>query len=160
VGFAAGSTEDVLDVDSARGQAVGDQRTMASPGDRFRAHDHGPTSGGKLDELGQVFTKRGGLHIIRVAAKAGVLPAGIDGILSGVPEPSEPGQMEVPDPVPFQGSRKLILAELRIPARLRDRADIHELLNAMSLKHFEELLDGQRGVADGEDRQSFTIVRR
>ena len=77
-----------------------------------------------------------------------------------MPESAESRQMYVPDTVLFQGSGELILAELRIPARLRNRADIHELLNAVRVQHFEELLDGERGVADGEYRQGFTTARR
>jgi hypothetical protein len=68
--------------------------------------------------------------------------------------------MDVTDSVLLQRDVELVLAELRIPARLRDRPDIDKLLNAMSLQQVEKLLDGQRGVADGEDRQGFTTVRR
>ena len=75
-----------------------------------------------------------------------------------MPESAESGQMYVPDSVLLQRSGELILAELRIPARLRDRADVHELLNAVRLEHFEKLLDGERGVADGEDRQGYILT--
>jgi hypothetical protein len=60
----------------------------------------------------------------------------------------------------LQRNRELILAELGIPARLRDRADVNQLLDAVRLEPLEELLDGKRGVADGKDRQGFTTVRR
>ena len=160
VGFAAGGGEDVLDLDSARGQGVGDQRTVTSPGDRFRAHNHRRTGGGQSNELGQAVSKRGGLHVIGVAAKTRVLPTGIDGIFARVPEPSESGQMDIADSVLFQRWTELVLAELRIPERLRDRADVDELLYDVRLQRFEKLLDGQRGVADGEDRQGFPTARR
>jgi hypothetical protein len=160
VGFAAGGGENILDLDSPRGQGVGDQRAVASPGDGFRAHDHGRSCASQFDELGQAFSKRRGLHIVRIAAKAGVLPPGIDGILAGVPEPSEPWQMDVSDSALLQRWTELVLAELRIPQRLGYRANVHELLYAVSLKRFEKLLDGQRGMADGEDRQGFITVRR
>jgi hypothetical protein len=68
--------------------------------------------------------------------------------------------MGVPDSVCLQRDGELILAELRIPTRLRNRPDIDELLNAVRRQRFEKLLDGKRRVADGEDRQSFTAVRR
>ena len=160
VGFAAGWGEDVLDLDSAGCQGVGDQRPMTAPGDRFGAHDHGSTGGSDLDELAQVLGERGSLHVIRVAAKAGILPAGIEGILASVPESSESGQVDVPDVVLFERRGELILAEMRMASRLRNRADVDELTNAVGVQHFEKLLDGQRGVADGEDRQGFTTVRR
>jgi hypothetical protein len=54
----------------------------------------------------------------------------------------------------------LVLTELRIPARLRDRTDVDELLNAVRLENFKELLDREGGVADGEDRQGFNTARR
>jgi hypothetical protein len=59
-----------------------------------------------------------------------------------------------------QRYRELILPELRVAARFRNRPDVNKLLNALSLQYFEELLDGQRGVTDGEYRQGFTAVRR
>jgi hypothetical protein len=54
----------------------------------------------------------------------------------------------------------LLLSELRIPARLGYRPDVNELLNTMCFEHFEELLDRQRRVADGEDRQGLITARR
>src|ERR1051326_2987401 len=109
-----------------------------------------------MDELDQTLAEGGGRHLVGVASKTGVLPAGIDGILAGVPEPAEPRQMLVSDSVLLQRNRELILAELRIPARFRDRADIDKLPDAVRLKRLQELLEGQRGVTDGEDRQGFT----
>jgi len=85
VGLAAGGGQDMLDLDSARDQCIGDQRPVASPGHGFRAHDRRRTAGCKFQELGQIFSERRSLHVIRVAAKAGVFPAGVDGILAGVP---------------------------------------------------------------------------
>ena len=55
---------------------------------------------------------------------------------------------------------ELILAELRIAERFRNRADIPQLPYTMGLQRFEKLLDGQRRVSDGEDRQGFTTARR
>jgi hypothetical protein len=49
---------------------------------------------------------------------------------------------------------------LRIPPRLRDRANINQLPDTMRLQHFEKRLDGMRRVSDGEDRQGFTTARR
>jgi len=68
--------------------------------------------------------------------------------------------VDVADSVLFQRWTELVLAELRIPERLRNRADVDELLYAVRLQRFEKLLDRQRGVANGEDRQGFMVVRR
>jgi hypothetical protein len=68
--------------------------------------------------------------------------------------------MHVPDSVLVQRNRELVLTELRIPARLRDRTDVDELLNAVRLENFKELLDRERGVADGENRQGLATARR
>jgi len=68
--------------------------------------------------------------------------------------------MGVPDSVCLQRDGELILAKLRIPTRLRNRPDIDELPNGVRRQRFEKLLDGKRRVTDGEDRQSFTAVRR
>jgi hypothetical protein len=68
--------------------------------------------------------------------------------------------MRVPDSVLLQRSGQLILAELRIPARLRNRAYVDQLPYAVRIQRFEKLLDGQCRVADGKDRQGFTTARR
>jgi hypothetical protein len=68
--------------------------------------------------------------------------------------------MQVPDSVLLQRNSQLVLTELRISARLRDRTDVDELLNAVRLENFKELLDREGGVADGEDRQGFNTARR
>jgi hypothetical protein len=68
--------------------------------------------------------------------------------------------MYVPDCVLLQKGRELILAELRIPERLGDRADVHQLPDTMRRKPLEKLLDGQSGVADGKNSQGFTSARR
>lgn len=160
VGFAAGGGQDVLDFDSTRGEGVGDQRPVTSPRDRFGAHDHGGTGGGDLDELAEVLGERGSLHVIRITAKAGVLPAGIEGILAGVPESSESGKVSIPDSALFQRRGELILAEMRMASRFRNRSNVYQLSNAVRGQHFEKFLDGQCGVADGEDLQGFSTARR
>lgn len=158
--FPAGGAENVLDFDSARHQSIGDQRAVTPPGDCFRAHDHRRASGCEIDEPGQTLPEGARLHVIGIASKAGVLPAGIDGILPGVPEPAQTGQMHVLNSLLPERSPQFILPELRIPARFRNRADIDELPDAMHPQYFEEFLDRKRRVADGEDRQGFTTVRR
>jgi len=158
MGFAAGGCEDVLDLDPAGGQGVGDQRAVASPGDGFRAHDQRGRAGGEFDETGKSLAEGRGLHVIGIAAKAGVLPAGVDGILAGVAESPEPRQMDVLDATLVQRIGELILAELRIAARFGDGADVDEPPDAVRLEHFEELLDGERGVSDGEDHTGCSKV--
>ena len=73
---------------------------------------------------------------------------------------SESRQMPIFDPAAFERSRKLILAELRIAPRLRNGADVGQLRDPMRLKRFEELVDRLRRMADGENRQGFTTVRK
>ena len=100
--FPAGGAENVFDLDAACGQSVGDQRAVAPPGDGFRAHDHRGVRGGEIDEPGQILVEGRSLHVIRVAPKTGILPAGVDGILAGVPKSAESGQMLIPDSVLLQ----------------------------------------------------------
>ena len=158
--FAAGSAEDVFDLDSAGSQGVGDQGPVAPPGDCFRTHDRSRPWSRSFDQPCQALTKGCCLHVIRVAAEARIFPTGIDGILAGMAKPSEPRHMGIPDFVLKKRLGELLLPELRIPARLGYRPDVNEPPNTMSLEHFEELLDRERRVADGEDRQGFTTARR
>ena len=69
-------------------------------------------------------------------------------------------QMPVGDSMSRECGRKLILTELRIMARPGNGAHVGELPDSVRLERFEELLDGKRRVADGENRQGFTTVRR
>ena len=72
--------------------------------------------------------------------KARVLPAGIDRVLAGVPESSSPAMAYWIPCAPVKPPVDPV--QLRIPARLGDRADIHQLPNAVRLQHFEELSMG------------------
>ena len=78
--MSAGSlfAHDVFDANVVYQQRVADQRSMAAPWNRLRAHDGSPFLRGQLHEALQPQLKIRRLHVIGVAAKRGVAPAVID----------------------------------------------------------------------------------
>ena len=57
-----------------------------------------------------------------------------------------------------RGFAEGFLVELRIETRARDGAYIDEASDAVFFEQGEELVDGARGVADGEDVRHVRIV--
>ncbi len=70
---------------------VRDHAAMATPPLGFRAHDGGSFCPGQTIELSQARIKFRRLHIVGIAAKTRVSPAGIDGLFSGMTQTTEEG---------------------------------------------------------------------
>src|SRR5437588_2959021 len=68
--------ENVNDFKAARFEIIRDERAMATPPDRFRAHDCGRSRFlGKIDKSGDAVTKLLRLHVIGVATERFVAPS-------------------------------------------------------------------------------------
>src|SRR2546423_13430613 len=97
---------------------------MTAPGHSLGAHDsHAMRSRGRKKPL-QALPKRIGLHMIGVAAKARVSPAGVRRIGSRPPQPAQFGEMLVSDMFGCETDRQRIAVELSGSARTRHRAGI------------------------------------
>jgi hypothetical protein len=80
----AGRTDkDIVHRTVVNQQRISDQRTMAAPRDCFRAHDRGCRLLIDRDQLGKCLSESFRLHVIGIAAKAGIAPAHVDGIVVG-----------------------------------------------------------------------------
>jgi hypothetical protein len=82
--FASSVIVDVLDGNAADGEVVGHQRAMAAPGHSFGAHQHHVLVGTGAEQFVDGGRKLRRLHVVGVSAKAGVAPASVDGVLTGV----------------------------------------------------------------------------
>src|SRR6185312_3347289 len=70
-----GGAGDLLGVDAADQERVGDERAVAAPGNGFGAHDGGAALAGEGDEVVEGLLEFRGLHVVGIAAKAGIAPA-------------------------------------------------------------------------------------
>lgn len=61
-------------------EGVGKQRAMTSPGNRLGAHNSRPLGFGHFHQPTQALSKFGSLHVVGIAAEAGIAPTDIDGV--------------------------------------------------------------------------------
>ena len=87
--FSARGAEDVLDLDAPRGQSVGDQRPVASPGDCLRAHDHHLLFVREIQQAAQARGKIISLHVVGVSPEGCIPPRRILGIGPGMAETTQ-----------------------------------------------------------------------
>jgi len=94
------------------------------------------------------------LHVVGVAAEAGVAPAGIDGIGARFAQAAKGGDVKVFDLVKREKLRKIFDIEMRHAAGAGHGADVDEDLDVVLAQDGEEFVDGARGMAEGvEDRR-------
>ena len=84
-----GGGEDFDDSNAAHAQRIGHQRPMGAPRHRFGAHDRCASLTAQSDQLVEAVRKFLRLHVIGIAAKARVPPAGVGGVLAGVSQTAQ-----------------------------------------------------------------------
>jgi len=114
---------------------------MTSPGHSLGAHDHRLGFRSQLDKQEQALAELGGLHVVGVAAKAGILPCGVDGILTRMAKSAEPRHVSVRDALGGERRVQCVAVELWIVARFRDGPDVGQLFDSVSLQKIHELFD-------------------
>lgn len=142
----------VEDGDAANGEGVRDHRTVAAPGDCFGAHDGGGPAVIEREELVDTLGEFRRLHVIRIPAEGRIAPGSVGGVLAGVAEPAEGGEVAVFDTGLSERGGQGIAVELRIVAGFRDCPDVDEELDAVCAEEVQKLREGAVGVADGEQR--------
>jgi hypothetical protein len=145
------AAHDVFDGDFAGDERVGNQRAMAAPGNRFRAHDGATLPSRELDEFRERRIEFRSLHVIRVSTKAIVPPSRIDGTFFRVTQAAELFSVNVSNMSLTQRILERIGIELRITPRTRDRSDINNALHAVRVEQSEELIERPGGVADRQN---------
>ncbi|EEF26456.1 conserved hypothetical protein [Ricinus communis] len=151
VRLALARIDDVVDGHAAHQQRIGDERAVAAPRHRFRAHQRAGPALRELDDRVDVGREFVGLHVVRVAAERRVAPAGVRRVLERAAQAAEAFQVTVFDTGIGQRRGELVLPELRIVARFRHRADIEQAGDAVLPEQPDELLDRTVRMADGAD---------
>jgi len=147
----AAPVADVKDPAARGDQGVGQHPPMASPPQRFRAHDcGGPVTGGG-DEPEASIPEGLRLHMVGVPAEAGRPEGDVSGIgPRPTPAPEVPPPPLVGDAGSFQRRRQGVPAELRVLPRSGRRSDVDEPIDAGSPEEIEESIDVPGPVPDGE----------
>ena len=147
---------------AAADQGISEKGAVATPGDRLRTHDRG---GGILSQRHQLFDagpERGGLHIIRIAAKTRIAPSQIDGVRTAFPAASQGRRRLVLEACACKAPRQDVCIELGIPSRIGDDPNIHQPENPVRVQERGELLNRPRGMTDSPEsgRHSINSIQR
>ena len=89
--------EDMHHFDTTHAQDIGDERAMATPPQRFSAHERCALASAKLDQLAQTARKLRAFHVVGVATKGRVAPGDIRRIRTCRPPAAEGGKPVISD---------------------------------------------------------------
>ena len=142
---------DVVHLNPSYSQRISDERTMATPGDRFRAHDCAAFLPGQFHQSLHPFIKLRGLHVIGEPAERRIAPAHVQRIAPRVAQPSEFSQMYIADLCGSQFFRKDLPVKLRVMSRPRNTAYVYDALYLVRAQKTEKVLPCPIGVTDSQD---------
>lgn len=141
---------DVAGFSPAHEQRVGDQRPMTAPWHRFGAHQRESVASGQFEQFVDCSAKLRRLHVIGVAAKRQIPPAGVGRVWRRAAQPAQRRAMHVGNPRRTQRLRQILTIELRIVSGPRHRPHINDSCDSMRPQKTDKLGDGTRGMADRE----------
>ena len=147
----ANAARDFAGLDAPGQQRVRNQRTVAAPRDGLCAHQHDTLPLRELNALVQTLSERRGLHVVGIAAEAGIPPSCVGGVAPGTPQAAQSRQVPVVNPSAVESRRQLVSIELRIVSRPRDRAHVDDSLDAVRFQKMDEVLYRPCRVTDRED---------
>lgn len=147
----------VFNSNPAYSERIGDERTVATPWNRFRAHNRAPFLRSQFHQSVQPCSKCGRLHVISKAAKRSITPPHIDRIATGATQASELPQEHIADPGRSQLLRQRIPIKLRIVSRSRDTANIYDTLDAVDPQKPEEVLPCARRMPNRQHNGLFGL---
>ncbi len=153
-----GRVHNVPDGNAAHRQGIGNERPVAPPRDRFRAHRRRVPPFGQAQQFHQILLEFGGLHVVCVTAEVEIPPAGVNGIPERVAQATQAGHVDVLDPRQGQRFRNGFLIELRVVSRPRNGSNIHQQIHSVRPQHCQKLFHGTVGVADGRHAMHFSLT--
>ena len=151
VRFCYRSAENVQHPEAADQERISDERPMAAPRNRLRAHDSCGFPFGETRQPPQAGRKFRRLHVIRKAPEGGVAPAEIHGTLPRVPVAAKALQVHIVQPGGTQAGSKHVAIELGSVPGAWNAADVDQALDAMRLQQMNEIRKRSRGMAHGEN---------
>lgn len=125
---------DMKDAPASYGKGVGDEGAVAAPGDDLGAHDGYALLTSEGFQFGEARVEFGGGHVVGVASKGGVAPAGVRRVFGGMAQTSQGFQMQVADARGLQFAGQMIYAKLGMRARFGDGAYINQELDVVSMQ--------------------------
>jgi hypothetical protein len=160
VGRSAMLTQDVLHRKAPNYQDVGDHPPVATPPHRLRAHEADSLLAEQSYKTLEVRVELGRPHVVGVAAKGEVAPAGVRRIGMGAPAAPQARQVSVAYPaLAGQPLRERLCVEVGVPRGVGEAAHVDQAASSVRQQEAEELLEGPRRMADGQDeaRAGFVI---
>src|SRR5690606_30505017 len=133
----------------------GDEAPVAAPPQGLRAHHCEALAGGRaLLEGGERLAERRRVHVLGVGAEGVDAPDGMPRLL--LRQRAPPSSEDVAAPlVRDAGLRQRALErlprEVRVTTRAGEAAHVDEDAHVRLAQHLEQLLEGARAMADGED---------
>jgi len=146
--------DDFKDTNTAHGERVCHERTVAAPRYGLGAHERGRARFGPFDRARKSLFEGGRLHVVSKAAKAWVAPAEIDRIGSCMTQPAQLFQVDITNVRGAKRRRECQGVKLRVVSRSRDRADVEDLPDGIRFKQCEKAIDGTGGMTNRKDGQS------
>ena len=132
---------DVLDVNAADGERVGNEGSVTTPRNGFGAHDGHLLLDSQSDEFFQSRCKFGCLHVIGEPAKAAVAPAGVDRVFMWMSQPAQGLHVPVGNPSAAEPDGQRVAVELRVVTGTRNRADVDQLLDVVGFQNVDEFVE-------------------
>ena len=151
VGIGTARAHDMHDLNAPGNQGVRDQPAMAAPGHGFCAQDRDRLASGALDQPLQSRLELWRLHVVRVAAEGFDAPGGVGRVGPGGTAAAEAGLMNVPDAGFGQGGGQGVARVLGMSPGAGEAPEGREGLGRVLGAQGQEVFDGARGVANGED---------
>ncbi len=148
---------DVLDVNTSNKKRVADQRPVASPGNRFGTHQRTALAGRDFLDPLNVLGELGGLHVIRIAAKREIVPAGVGGIGAGVAQAPKTRKVRISDSERAQGRCERLAVEVGIVPRPRHGSHVEYSQNLVGREQIDKIAQRPIRVPDCADQRLVQI---
>lgn len=126
MGIPTDFAHDVLSGNSAGEQRIGNQGTVASPRNGFRAHQCDAILVRELNKAIESLFEFRGLHVVGKAAEGCILPCRVNRISLWPPQSAESSQVKVSDTGRLERRRQCLTIELRIVPRAGHSPDVHD----------------------------------
>lgn len=129
---------------SAHRKRICDQRSVTSPGKRFRAHQCGTPAACNADRTDTAGVEFFALHIVGKPAKAHVMPTKIRGIFFRLAQTAKIIDVCIGNLRPAQRPRELLFVELRIMPGPGNGAYIYQGFDPIGFQKCDEFLSTMR----------------
>jgi hypothetical protein len=93
-----------------------------------------------MHELVQGLLKFWCLHVVGEAPEAGISPTCIDGVATRMPQTAKSSHVPITNPSPLKRAGQPLKVELRVVTRARDRANVDQLVDAVSKQQSNKIL--------------------